>query len=48
MKIDERKRDEEKKLETRELVVACAGVRKRRPEEEDDLTNEEMSDLGGG
>lgn len=49
MKIDERKRDEEKKLETRRLEVASAGVRGRtRSEGKDDLTKEEASDLRGG
>lgn len=45
----ERKREDEKKLETCRLEDARGGVRSRtRAEEEDDLTREEMTDLRGG
>lgn len=49
MKTDREKRDDEaKRLETKFLEDASAGVRSRSRNEEEDLTEQEMKDLDGG
>lgn len=48
MQDEREKRDEARKLETVRLEEASAGVRSRSRTEEQDVTGQEMKDLGGG